>query len=86
MKLTDKEKAAFLIELFRQSDLSPVVADARRLYEEHTAALAAFRMARRLGLGVEGRAARVEAGRVAAAARARWRRSREKIIVMRFTK
>lgn len=80
MKLqSDEAKERFLLTQFRKSDLPPVVAAARRIYEDHVSALAALHLARKLGLGVDGRAARAAATRKADAARKRWWRCRKKI-------
>lgn len=80
--LSDREKVAHLIALFHQSNLPPALAAVREVYEDNVSALAVLRLARSLGhpeIVHEGR-------RFAALHRSRWRRCREKIIVMKFEK
>ena len=80
--LSDREKAAHLLGLFRLSNLPPALAAAREVYEDNLSALAALRLARSLGHPEIVH----ECRRFAALHRSRWRRCREKIIVMKFEK
>lgn len=81
MIVSEPEKTEWLIEVFRLSNLAPFQAEARRIYEDHVTAKAAVRMA--LATKCSRELLR-EAERNAAMHRARWRRCREKIIVMKW--
>lgn len=81
MNLRGQEKIVLLLALFRETDVSNHIAAARRVYEDHLTALATLRIARRCSPED-----RREAERHAALHRARWRRCRERIIVMTWAK